>query len=67
MPFTRLTLLAITAIYLMRGLAGLFAPFVVNYPKIKQNSTAFWIWSSSICFVIGVFHLVGLMAVWPRL
>ena len=67
MPFIKLALSAITAIYLIRGLGGLIAPFVTNHPQIKQNSIAFWVWSSAICLVIGVFHLMGIIAIWPTI
>ena len=67
MPLLKLGLSAITAIYLVRGVGGLIAPFVSNHPQIKQNSTTFWLWSSAICLVIGVFHLMGLMAIWTTL
>jgi len=67
MPITKLVLSVITVIYLIRGLAGLVAPFVINHPLIKQNSIAFWLWSSAICLVIGIFHLVGIIAIWPTL
>lgn len=67
MPFLKLALLIITGIYLVRGMAGMAAPFVTNHPQVKQNSTAFWIWSSAICLVIGLFHLMGMVAIWPTL
>lgn len=67
MPFTKLALSAITAIYLVRGLGGLVAPFVTDHYQIQQNSLAFWLWSSAICLVIALFHLLGLMAVWQTL
>lgn len=67
MPFIKLALSAITAIYLIRGLAGLVAPFVTSHPQVKQNSTAFWVWSSAICLVIGVFHLMGVIPIWSTL
>ncbi len=67
LPFLKLALLVITAIYLIRGFGGLVAPFVTNHPQIRQNSIAFWVWSSAICLVIGVFHLVGIIAIWPTL
>jgi putative oxidoreductase len=67
MPLLKLALSAITTIYLIRGIGGLVAPFVTNHPQIKQNSTAFWVWSSSICLVIGLFHLMGLIAIWKTL
>ncbi len=67
MPHLKWVLPAITAIYLLRGTGGLVAPFVTNHPQIKQNSTAFWVWSSVICLVIGLFHLGGLVSIWPTL
>jgi len=67
MPFIKLALSIITAIYIIRGLGGLVAPFVTNHPQVKQNSLAFWVWSSVICLVIGVFHLMGIIAIWPTL
>lgn len=67
MPFTKLALSAITAIYLIRGIGGIVAPFATNHPQVKENSTAFWIWSSAICLVIGMFHLMGVVAIWSYL
>jgi putative oxidoreductase len=67
MPFLKPALSTITAIYLIRGLVGIVAPFVSNHPQIKQNSLGFWIWSSAICLVIGIFHLMGLIAIWQKL
>jgi len=62
LPFVRFALCIITSIYLLRAVA--FAPFHKYFPG---NSTAFWLWSSAICFVIGLVHLVGLWQAWPRL
>ena len=62
LPFVRFSLCIITGIYLLRAVA--FAPFHKYFPG---NSTAFWLWSSTICFVIGLVHLVGLWQAWPRL
>lgn len=67
LPFTQFVLSAITAVYLIRGLGGLAAPFISSHPQIKQNSTAFWVWSSIICLVIGMFHLAGVLAIWQTL
>ena len=64
LPFTRVVLSLISAIYLIRGLVGMVAPFISNHPQIKQNSKSFWVWSSIICLVIGAFHLVGVVAIW---
>lgn len=62
LPLTRLALCAITGIYLLRGVA--FTPLMAYFPG---NSAVFWFWSSAICLVFGVVHLVGLRQVWARL
>ena len=67
MPMLKLALSTISAVYLIRGVGGLVAPFVSNHPKIKQNSTAFWVWSSIICLVIGIIHLMGILVIWTTL
>jgi putative oxidoreductase len=36
MPFLKAALSTITAIYLIRGLVGIVAPFVSNHPQIKK-------------------------------
>jgi hypothetical protein len=62
LPLMRLVLCIIAGIYMLRAVA--FAPFHRYFPG---NSAAFWLWSSAICFVIGLVHLVGLWQAWPRL
>jgi hypothetical protein len=62
LPLLRLALCAITGVYLLRGIAVF--PLVMFSPG---RSTAFWWWSSAICLVIGLVHLVGLRQVWDRL
>ncbi len=62
LPLLRTALVAITAIYLLRGFA--FMPLMSKFP---DNSLTFWIVSSTICALIGVIHLVGLILAWPRL
>lgn len=62
LPFTRLALCGITAVYLSRAVAF---PFL--RPYFSGNSRAFWFWSSTICLGIGVLHLIGLVQVWQRL
>ncbi len=63
LPFTRLALCAITAVYLLRGGAGLllamFAP--------GEQGARFWFWSSLICLGIGAVYLVGTQQAWLRL
>jgi hypothetical protein len=62
LPLVRLALCIIAGIYLLRAVA--FAPFHKYFPG---NSAAFWLWSSAICLVVGLVHLVGLWQAWPRL
>lgn len=62
LPWLALGLSLITAIYLMRGLAGVFAWFWV--PTV---ATPFMFWSSLICLGYGLVHLIGLLQVWEHL
>jgi len=62
LPLLKLALCAITAVYLVRGLF-----FFLLKPYFPGNSPAFWYWSSGICLVIGLLHLVGLYQMWSRL
>jgi hypothetical protein len=67
LPLLRTVLCLITGVYLLRGIAGLILPFVMNHPVITQNSMTFWLVSSTICCVFGVFHLFGTINVWGQL
>ncbi|MES2248451.1 MAG: hypothetical protein V4645_14305 [Pseudomonadota bacterium] len=62
LPLQALVLPAITTVYLLRGLvaAGLWL-------FDRRRLTAFWVWSSLVCLVYGVVHLVGLVQVWDTL
>ena len=63
LPLLRTGLVAITAVYLLRGLA-LFFPRAMSRPDL---SPAFMFWSSAIVLAIGAVHLVGLVKAWPSL
>lgn len=62
LPFLRLILGAITAVYLLRGLL-----FFLLIPHFPGNSMSFWLWSAAICLGIGLLHLAGLVQVWDSL
>jgi len=62
LPFLKAALVAITAVYLVRGIA--FAPLVVAQ---GGTITPFVVWSSVICLGYGVVHLVGLVQRWTAL
>jgi hypothetical protein len=61
LPLIRLTLALITAIYLIRGLAG-FA--FINLPMGRNPE--FWLWSSLICLTFGIIHAIGLKKQWAK-
>ncbi|RXJ71517.1 hypothetical protein CS022_20715 [Veronia nyctiphanis] len=67
LPLLKVALVLITFVYLVRGIAGLIAPFVSSHPAISQNSLTFWLVSSVICCIFGVFHLLGLINQWHQL
>ena len=63
LPVLRTALVAITAIYLARGLV--IVPMLLSADA--SRFTAFDWWSSAICLGYGLVHLVGLAQVWRRL
>ena len=62
LPYVRGVLCVVTAIYLLRGIAGVPLLFMTT-----GRSPAFWWWSSSACLALGVLHGLGLRQVWGRL
>jgi hypothetical protein len=62
LPLIRLALIAITSIYLLRGIVGLY--FVI-YPV--GNSSQFWFWSSVVCLSFGLIHFMGIKQQWSSL
>ncbi len=60
LPLTRTALLAITTIYLLRGL-------VIVPALLKPGAPAFDIWSSLIVLVYGLVYLAGTLRAWPYL
>ncbi len=62
LPLLRLALIAITGIYLARGLA--IVPLLVF---ARSRSTPFLLWSSLVCIIYGAVHLLGLSQVWTLL
>lgn len=62
LPLLNYGLAAISAVYLLRGLA--LVPIYFFRPDIMN---AFWVWSSLICLGYGVVHAVGTWRAWPHL
>jgi hypothetical protein len=62
LPFTPAALVAISAVYIARGVA-----FPLLKPLLPENSNTFWWVSSGICLLIGLVHAYGVVALWPTL
>ncbi|CAH0156919.1 hypothetical protein SRABI118_00657 [Massilia sp. Bi118] len=62
LPMLKTALVAITAIYIVRGLG--YAPLVLAK---GGRLTPFVVWSSLICLAYGMVHLLGLVQRWPAL
>jgi len=62
LPLSKAALVAITAVYLVRGVA--YGPLVLAK---GGRVTPFVVWSSLICFGYGVVHLLGLVQRWDVL
>ena len=62
LPLMRTALVAITAIYLLRGLV--IVPALLREPATRD---AFTIWSSLIVLVYGIAYALGTWRAWPAL
>jgi hypothetical protein len=63
LPLLRLALIAITAVYLLRGMV-LFVPRALGRPDL---SAAFLVWSSLVVLAIGTVHAIGTWRAWSML
>ncbi len=62
LPWLKAALVAITAVYLLRGFA--IVPLLLF---ARPKATPFLIWSSLICIGYGAVHLAGVMQAWAGL
>ncbi|EIK42994.1 hypothetical protein O59_004098 [Cellvibrio sp. BR] len=62
LPLLRLALCLIASIFLIRGIS-----FVMLMPMFPENSLTFWLVSSGICLIIGIFYAVGTYQRWAEL
>ncbi len=69
LPFMRLALVLISAIYLLRGLLGVPVVMLAEGPHINelQQNLTFMLVSSFICLLIGVCYAIGTAQVWSTL
>ena len=63
LPFLRPVLIAITLVYLARGMV-LFWPGLLRRPDL---SSAFLTWSSLIVLAMGAIHAIGVWKAWSQL
>ncbi len=62
LPFVRPIVVTTSAVYLLRAITGFF---LIIHPL--GRSVEFWIWSSSICLIIALVHIIGLRQAWASL
>lgn len=58
-PLVKLALVSMTLIFLIRGFGGFYM-----MTKVTEQGASFWWWSSLICLVLGMLHLIGTRQVW---
>ena len=63
LPLMRTALIAISAVYLARGLIILYPPLFGR----SDLSTAFMLWSSLIVLIVGIAYAIGTWRAWPIL
>jgi putative oxidoreductase len=68
LPFLRLALIAIAAIYLARGLLGIPAVMLADDPYANQLKArmTFMALSSALCVGIGLCYAIGAASTWRR-
>jgi hypothetical protein len=66
LPFLRLALTLIAAVYLARGLLGIPAVMLVDdvYTNQLKAKLTFMVVSSAVCIVLGVCYAIGAARVW---
>jgi hypothetical protein len=67
LPFLKFSMVAITSVYLLRGLAGLLVLFFPEVSYVKNLGINFLLCSSLICGLIGIIHMIGLIKIWPKI
>ncbi|BFM10926.1 hypothetical protein R50072_10790 [Simiduia litorea] len=64
LPLLPAVLVVIACVFCLRAIVGLILPFVSSQAYIVAQGVAFWIWSSSICLVIGFAYVWGIKQAW---
>jgi hypothetical protein len=68
LPFLRLALVLIAAVYLLRGALGIPVVLFVDDPYTRELRTrlTFMVVSSAICIGLGLCYAIGAAGVWTR-
>lgn len=61
LPLLKIVLAGISALFLIRGVVGVY---LMTY-ETEQGMT-FWFWSSLICLCLGLVHFMGTIQVWNK-
>ena len=64
LPFLKLFLILIAGLCIVRGLYGFFIPLLFNTPYVINLGVWFWVASSMVWLVIGLFYAVGIKSRW---
>ena len=64
LPFLKLFLILIAGLCIVRGLYGFFIPLLFNTPYVINLGVWFWITSSMVWSVIGLFYAAGIRSRW---
>ncbi|AWB65486.1 hypothetical protein C2869_03125 [Saccharobesus litoralis] len=64
LPLLKFCMLAITAVYCIRGFGGLIVALFPNSYQVQHLGIEFVVWSSLICAIFGVVHIVAVKLAW---
>ncbi|ALO34498.1 hypothetical protein CMT41_07045 [Colwellia sp. MT41] len=64
LPFLKLFLILIAGLCIVRGLYGFFIPLLFNTPYVINLGVWFWVASSMVWLVIGLFYAAGIRSRW---
>ena len=64
LPFLKLFLILIAGLCIVRGLYGFFIPLLFNTPYVINLGVWFWVTSSMVWLVIGLFYAAGIRSRW---
>ncbi len=64
LPFLKFVLIAISTVFIIRGVYGFFVPVIVQTEYVASMGTSFWVGTSLMSLIIGLSYLTGLRKNW---